>query len=92
MRCPGDACERYRSAAEPKIDACRSCVNCEGRGPIDKTEADDERVADHIHRLVLEREACPQVFVDRNLVDWEVELLIVWARARGEYRRLEIRG
>jgi len=85
MRCPGDACPRYRSASEPKIDACKSCTTCEGRGPVEKREAGDDAVVDHIRRLALEREACPHLFAKRGLVDWEVELLLVWRDARDQY-------
>jgi len=42
-------------------------------------------VVDHIRRLALEREACPHLFAKRGLVDWEVELLLVWRDARDQY-------
>jgi hypothetical protein len=86
-RCPGDACSRYKSAAEPKIDACKSCVVCEGRGPVAE-ELDAEDVVEHIRWLALERDGCSHMFERRRLTDLEVELLLAWTEAREQYELL----
>jgi hypothetical protein len=81
-RCPGEPCPRYRSASEPKLDACRTCTICEGRGPTISGRSRDDEVVDHVQRLARERDTFPAMFAARRLKHCEFELLMVWDDAR----------
>jgi hypothetical protein len=93
IRCPGEAgCSDWIAAAEPKIDVCKLCVRCEGRGPLSVDDStlekeDAEYIADRIERLVQERRAGRRLSPAKLESD-EWELLLIWDEAESQLQRL----
>ncbi len=66
------------SAAEPKIDACRTCSICDGHPPKTDSETREiENTVSHIERLASERDSGMQIdLTQMSALEWE--MLIVW--------------
>ncbi len=68
------------------MDACVSCLTCEGRVPATSPTDEDKELAKRIERLVQERDGgCPLDFSELTPLEWE--LVSIWDASVNEQKR-----